>query len=221
MSARRLTGSDHRRTVEAIDEGEIAMFAQFIEGWIADSDALRQQYETWLEELAPTATGWLGSTAGITDDDRAFIAVRFTSAEAARANSERPAQGEWWKDTEDCFAGPVEFLDCDDVELFLDGGADDAGFVQVIRGRFHDVDQARTVMHGMDDELRAQRSDVLGGYVGTRPDGTFVQVVYFTSEDEAREGERDEGAPDEFAALLDGEPRYLDLPDPWLSSPNG
>ena len=43
------------------------------------------------------------------------------------------------------FDGPVEFHDCDDVTLMMDGGSDDAGFVQVIRGKVDDADtlQAR------------------------------------------------------------------------------
>ena len=33
------------------------------------------------------------------------------------------------------FDGPVEFHDCDDVTLMMDGGSDEAGFVQIIRGK--------------------------------------------------------------------------------------
>lgn len=195
------------------------MFVQFIEGRVADADALERQYDRWLEELAPGAAGWLGSTAGITDDGVGFIAARFESPEAARRNSERPEQGEWWEATEACFDGPVDFLDCDDVELMLGGGSDDAGFVQVIRGRMADMDRAREMMDEMEDDLPNQRPDVIGGYAGYRPDGTFAQVVYFTSEEEARQGEA--GASDEtdeFMQVMDEPPRFLDLRDPWLSS---
>lgn len=195
------------------------MFVQFIEGRVADRDALRRQYDRWHEELAPGAEGWLGSTAGVTDDGIGVIAARFESPQAAEANSGRPEQGEWWEETEDCFEGSVDFLDCEDVELMLGGGSDDAGFVQVIRGRMEDLDRAREMMNGMEDELPEQRPDVIGGYVGYRPDGTFAQVVYFTSEEEAREGEA--GTSDEtdgFMDLMDGPPRFLDLRDPWLTS---
>ncbi len=194
------------------------MFTQFIEGRVTDADRLRHQYQRWLTELAPQAAGWLGSTGGITPDGTGFIAVRFASTDDARANSNRPEQGEWWKDTEACFGGPVEFLDCDETQSFLGGGSDDAGFVQVIRGRVRDLTRARDVMADMDAQLRTERPDVIGGYIGTRPDGTYVQVVYFTSEEDARRGEASAGAPEEFQDMQADPPRFLDLSDPWLAS---
>jgi hypothetical protein len=50
-------------------------------------------------------------------------------------------------------------------------------------------------------------------------------VVYFTSEEEAREGERKEPPPqlqaqmEEMGKLSIGEPVYFDLKQPWLHSP--
>ena len=41
------------------------------------------------------------------------------------------------------FDGPVEFHDSDDVTLLFDGGSDDAGFVQVIRGKVDDAARLR------------------------------------------------------------------------------
>lgn len=195
------------------------MFVQFIEGRVADPERLKRQYDRWLEQHSPDVEGWIGSTAGVTDDGVGFLAVRFASPEAARANSDRPEQGEWWSETEACFEGPVDFLDCEQVELFLGGGSDDAGFVQVIRGQTTDVERSRRMMSEMERELPERRPDVIGGYVGTRGDGTFAQVVYFTSEEEARKGEAassdDAG---EMQELLKEPPRFLDLKDPWLAS---
>lgn len=198
------------------------MFAQFIEGRVADRESLKREYDRWHDELAPGATGWLGSTAGVTDDGVGFLAVRFESPQAARANSQRPEQGAWWEAAESCFEGAVDFLDCEQVEPFLAGGADDAGFVQVIRGRMADLDRAREMREGMEQDLPGQRPDVIGGYIGTRDDGTFVQVVYFTSEEEARAGEATDAAEtQEFWEQLTEPPRFLDLADPWLSSAPG
>lgn len=195
------------------------MFVQFIEGPVTDRDGLKQQLDRWLEELAPKAEGWLGSTAGVTDDGVGFIAARFESPEAAQANAQRSEQDAWWKETEAFFDGPVDFLDCEDVELMLGGGSDDAGFVQVIRSRVADLEEAREVMAEMEDELPEQRPDVIGGYLGTKPDGTFVNVVYFTSEEEARQGEADgSDETDPFWDLMAEEPRFLDIEDPWLHS---
>ena len=196
------------------------MFAQFIEGPVSDPDELERRFADWHEELAPTAEGWLGSTGGVTDDGIGFMAVRFESRDAAEANSQRSEQDAWWKETEACFDGEVDFLDCDEVELMLGGGSDDAGFVQVIRGRFTDLDRARAEMEDMDEEISQQRPDVIGGYAGVRPDGTFAQVVYFTSEEEARRGEAAAAEEtDDFFELLAEPPRFLDLKDPWLAGP--
>ena len=52
--------------------------------------------DLWVRDLAPDAAGWLGSTGGVTADGRAVAIVRFESAKAARANSDRPEQSDWW-----------------------------------------------------------------------------------------------------------------------------
>ncbi|MFA9444662.1 hypothetical protein [Egicoccus sp. AB-alg6-2] len=193
------------------------MFVQFIEGPIDDPKALRDRLDRWRDDLA-AGSGWAGTTAGVTDEGTAFVAARFESAEAARANSDRAEQSEWWAETERLFGGQVSFEDHEDVSTFRSGGSDDAGFVQVIRGKVNDVDTARELMVEMPDDIRP---DVIGGLVGLAPDGTYTTVVYFTSEAAAREGETDEG--DEFSeqmnALHDQPPRFLDLPDPWMWSP--
>jgi hypothetical protein len=50
-------------------------------------------------------------------------------------------------------------------------------------------------------------------------------TIYFTSEADAREGEQKEPPPElaatmeELTSLDAGEIRYLDLRDPWLTSP--
>jgi hypothetical protein len=50
-------------------------------------------------------------------------------------------------------------------------------------------------------------------------------VMWFTSEAEAREGERKEPPPelkaqmDEMGALSVGEPEFFDLKDPWMYGP--
>lgn len=195
------------------------MFVQFIEGSVTDAQALRDQLERWQEQCADGAIGWLGTTAGVTADGSAFLAARFESAEAARANSERSEQSAWWAETEKCFDGPVSFEDADEVAQLRAGGSDDAGFVQVIRGQVNDVATARELfLEDMPDDVRP---DVLGGLVSMMPDGSYTMVVYFTSEAEARAGESQE--PDgEFAQqmdeLHDEPPRFLDIPDPWFWS---
>src|SRR6266540_2840622 len=100
------------------------MFIQVIQGKIGDVDGLREAVERWGEEVGPTATGWLGTTGGATADGTAIAVVRFESEEAARRNSERPEQGQWWAEASKYFAGDVTFHDCAEVVTFGDGGSD-------------------------------------------------------------------------------------------------
>jgi hypothetical protein len=200
------------------------MFIQVIEGQVADAEGLRRQMERWMAELRPGATGWLGTTAGITADGRSISLARFESPAAARANSARPEQGAWWAETEKCFAGPVSFAESEDVETFLGGGSDDAGFVQIMKGRGVDraaVAEMDRVFEPISTEVRP---DVLGlTRVWLGPD-SYVEAVYFTSEAEARAGETKEMPADvqatmeKFADLMAGL-EYFDLPDPQLHSP--
>jgi hypothetical protein len=199
------------------------MFVQVITGKAADAAAVKAVGERWYSELAPTAVGWLGSTAGVTADGEAVITARFESAEAARSNSDRPEQGEWWAQAQSCFAGEPTFGDFDDVVLVRGGGSDDAGFVQVMLGRTSDTRRHRELAREFDSLGDDFRPDILGGIVGVHDDGTFAQVFYFTSEAEARAGEQAELPEDVRRAFdeemaLTTEIRYLDLTDPWFYS---
>jgi hypothetical protein len=209
-----MMGRDRRRR-------EVAMFVQVIEGRVADRDALRRQVDRWLREVRPGATGFLGSTGGVTDDGYAITFARFESAPAAKANSERPEQGEWWAETEKCFGGDVTFTDSEDVETLLGGGSDDAGFVQVMKGTATDRARLKAMDEQFVQHAASFRPDFIGGLrVWTGPD-RYVEAAYFTSEAAAREGEKKE-PPAELAAQM-GEfedlmsnVEFLDLRDPWF-----
>ena len=62
------------------------MFVQVIQGSVRDPAEVRAAMEQWMQDLAPGATGWLGSTAGVTEDGRLVAVARFDSEEAARQN---------------------------------------------------------------------------------------------------------------------------------------
>lgn len=198
------------------------MFIQVIQGKVADADGLRAAMDRWERDLQPGAIGWLGSTGGITDDGTFVATVRFESADAARRNSERPEQAAWWAEAERCFQGPVEFFDCSEVDLWMQGGSDDAGFVQVMEGHTSDADRMREMMQRLTDELHRLRPEIIGATVALHGDGAFVQTVYFTSEAEAREHETMPPPPEMAEAMsedmIDGV-TYLDLHQPWLASP--
>ena len=152
------------------------MFMQVIQGRVTDPEHHRRQQERWIDELKPGATGYLGSTWGLTPDDIGVTIARFESADAARANSQRADQGAWWADTEKAFED-VTFQDCDDVDLMMGGGSDEATFVQVIQGRVRDEASAREMLAGADDRIRDMRPDILGGLMAWHGDGRFTQVM--------------------------------------------
>lgn len=157
----------------ALRNGGDEVFIQIIQGICHDADALRRQIETWREEIAPTAEGWLGGT--------------------------------------------------DQATTFLDGGADDAGFVQVIQGRMTDPGRYTAFANRPMDRLRDARPEVIGGTMALDADGYFTQTVAFTSESAARRGESQEMPEDvrkayEEEMSLMKDVAHLDLRHPWFSS---
>jgi len=195
------------------------MFIQIIQGKCTRQDECREMGERWRRELGPGAEGWLGGTYGFTDDDQFMAIVRFDSRESAARNSQRPEQDAWWREMEPLFEGPVEFHDCDDVTLMLDGGSDDAGFVQVIRGK---VDDAATLKKMMTDteQLHEMRPDIIGGTLAIEEDGTFIETIAFTDEASARAGEQIEMPEDVRRAMESAmhDVSYADLHHPWFAS---
>ncbi len=68
------------------------MFVQVITGRTSKAAELRAAFDRWMTELSPGAKGWLGSTAGVTEDGRFVALARFESEAAAQRNSDRPEQ---------------------------------------------------------------------------------------------------------------------------------
>lgn len=199
------------------------MFIQVIQGMCTDGAALRGHMDRWREDLAPGADGWLGGTYGMTDDGQFVGVVRFESREAAARNSLRPEQGAWWEEASRCFDGEVTFHDCDDAIMMLDGGSDDAGFVQVIQGRLEDPARFREFMSQPMDALHEARPEIIGGTIAIDADGWFTETMSFRSEAEARKGEAAE-MPPEVAEQFDRgmeqvrDMRFLDLHHPWFAT---
>ena len=201
------------------------MFVQVIQGKVADAERMRRAVEDWAREIAPGADGWLGSTGGVTEDGRFIALVRFESAEAARRNSDRPEQDRWWAETSTLFDGEATFRDSSDVVVDVLGDPDRAGFVQVMQGRGTDPDRARELMSQDSDKWAEFRPEVIGSVSVGHDGGAYTMALYFTSEAEAREGERKEPPPElaaqmeEMGKLSIGEPEFFDLRQPWLHSP--
>ena len=199
------------------------MFVQVIQGKVSDERQLRRCMDRWAEELQPGATGYLGSTSGIREDGTFILLVRFESHEDAVRNSERPEQGAWWAETEQCFDGPVSFMDCPDPMEWLGGGSDDAGVVQIMEGHTTDSDRLRELLTQSGDRLHSVRPEIIGGMFASNGDGDYVEAVYFTNESEAREHEK-VTVPDDLRSLFEEEGRlmgeidYFDLHEPMLVS---
>jgi hypothetical protein len=197
------------------------MFVQIIEGRVADRDGLRSQMDLWMTDLRPGADGFLGCTAGVTDDGVAISFARFESAAAAQANSERPEQDAWWKETERCYDGGVTFTDSEDTDEFFGGGSNDAGFVQVMKSADVDRQQMRAMDEAFEQHAGEFRPDLIGGLRVWTSDTATVEIAYFTSEADARVGEKKE-PPAELAAVMGdfeammANVEFLDLKDPWL-----
>jgi hypothetical protein len=201
------------------------MFAQVIQGKTSNPQALNVAIQQWQNDLAPGATGWLGSTSGVTEDGRAIAVVRFESEEDARRNSNRPEQDQWWSETSKLFDGEATFRDSNDVIVDVQGDPDGAGFVQIMQGRSSDPERAQQLMDQDSDKWAGFRPDILGSVAVGHEDGGYTMVIYFTSEAEAREGERKESPPElqaqmaEMDKLSVGEVEFYDLKQPLMLSP--
>jgi len=199
------------------------VFVQVIQGRTSDREGLLRQLDRWQDEIRPGATGYLGTTAGVAEDGRVFVLARFESEDAARANSDRAEQGAWWNETAKYFEGEPAFQDFTDVDVTQGGGSNDAGFVQVMKGRVSDKERLRAMEAEFMPQMAEMRPDVIGSVRGWDGD-EFTEAIYFTSEAEARKGEAamadmpqeaQEGMA-EFMGLFEGDVAYLDLTAPWL-----
>jgi len=195
------------------------VFIQIIQGKCSRQDELRTMAQRWVDGIGSSADGWLGGTYGFTDDDMFIGVVRFESREAAMANSNRPEQGAWAEQMMALMDGPIEYHDCDDVTLMMGGGSDQAGFVQVIRGKVDDPERLKAML--ADTELlHEMRPDILGATLAIEPDGTFTETVAFTDEESARRGEQVQ-PPADVMADLDYAMRdatFYDLHHPWFQT---
>jgi hypothetical protein len=199
------------------------MFVQVIQARAKDKDAVKAELERWHAEIAPSAEGWLGSTGGVTPDGQFLGVARFESQEAAQAQSNSPEQDRWWKGFSQHLEGEASFFDSSGVTLGGQGGSDNAGFVQVMQGKVNDIEKAKEMDARMEQDMPQRRPDVIGNVTAYKEDGTFYSVLYFTSLEEARQGEKQmtENPPpemEEWGQLMEGEMKFFDLEEPWLSS---
>lgn len=195
------------------------MFIQTIQGSTKDKEGLRRQFDRWQQELKPGAKGYLGSTGGVAEDGTLFLAARFESEAIAQENSDRAEQTAWWNETSKYLDGEPTFHNYTDTEMPLGAPSDAAGFVQVMQGRVRDRERLVDLEKEFLATLSGLRPDLLGSVRGW--DGAnFTEIIYFTTEAEARKGEAamasdTAGQFSEFMELTE-DVTYIDLKDPWL-----
>ena len=163
------------------------MFIQIIQGRATNPPGIRRDLGRWQRQLAADADGWLGSTTGITEDGWSITVVHFASEAHARRNRDRPEQREWWRDASQHLARVVSH-DAPKVHIYRDGGSDQAGFVQVIQGHSDHLERMASLARDQDEVLAREAPHILGVTVAEHADrpGDFTQILYFTSEQEAR-----------------------------------
>jgi hypothetical protein len=202
------------------------MFVQVFQGQVSDPAQVRSHLDQWHREIGPGAIGWLGSTAGVTDDGTLVGVARFESEDAARQNSDRPEQGAWWDGMAALFTSEPVFHNSTAVTVNTYGDPAQAGFVQVMQGRTSDPARSRELMENDTTDWSTFRPDILGNVFLTHDEDGWTMVIYFTSEEAARAGEKKE-PPAELQEMMEqtnalnvGDPTFFDLKDPWLHAPD-
>jgi hypothetical protein len=201
------------------------VFVQVIQGQVSDTEAVHRAVDRWVADLARGSAGWLGATAGVTDDGRFIALARFESEEAALGSGDRPEHDAWWDEFAKLFSAEPSVRNSEFVVIDTPGRPEDAGFVQVIQGRGSDPARAQELMSQNSDTWAAFRPDVLGSVAAGHEGGAYTMALYFTSEAEAREGERKEPPPELRAQMAEmdklniGVPEFFDIRQPWLYSP--
>jgi hypothetical protein len=186
------------------------MFSQVVQGHTNDPAAVRRALKRW----APTA-GTTNITAGVAEDGRFIAVTTFESEESARA-----ANGDW----RGVLEGQLTVRNGTRTDVFTPGDLSRARFVQVVQGQVTELAEARRHKDSLQEELATHLPCLLGTLTVEHDGERFTRVLYFSTEEEARAGERDMPAAvrhrDEPALrLLVGPVEFLDLRDPWLLSP--
>jgi hypothetical protein len=194
------------------------MFSQVVQGRTNDPAAVRRAVRRWAQHRPSSAAGWPGSVAGVTQDGR-FIAVVGFESEDDAVTLPGPA-GVW----DAVLEGEVTLTDGTRTDVFTPGDPARAGFVQVVQGQVTDLAAARRHKDALQEQLRVHLPCVLGAVTIEHDTNRFTRALYFSTEEEAREGERNVPAEvrrlDEQAlTLLVGPLQFLDLQEPWFFSP--
>lgn len=199
------------------------MFVQIVQGRVREPEAAQRLLEGWEDEVGPATEGFLGSTAGVTDDGWLVHIARFRGQGDAGRHSAQPEQNAWWNELRALFSGEVSHHDCSDVALVGGGGDDAAARVEIVQKR---SEPGQRLLHGsigaLEAALERHRPDVLGALLACGEDGTITQVVYLSDDEGASPADAPPAAGEEAALLrhLGAEPgtddRTYELRSPVL-----
>jgi hypothetical protein len=200
-----------------------SVFVWVLQATVADPGEVGRLLARWTSEFGGTAPGYLGATGGVTDDGRFLLFVRWESEEAGDELILRPEHLAWYDEFQRSFDGAVEFVETGDVTTHLVGGSDAAGFVQAIKATGVDRERVEAADREFENIAPQLRPDLIGSIrVWTAPD-SFVEANYFTSEHDARAGER-QAPPAELVDVLEDfmgmmkDAEYFDFTEPFLHS---
>jgi hypothetical protein len=201
------------------------VFLQVMQGRALDPPGIRRELNRWQRQLATDADGWLGATAGVTEDGWSVVVMHFESEAQARRNRDRPEQRAWWREAAR-HLGEVVFHDAAKVRQVGNGRLELAGYVQVIQGHTDDLERMASLGGDQQEVLAREAPHLLGVTVAEHADrpGDFTQILYFTSEQEVRRFEQepladaDEPAQEERRGLMTSL-RCFELGDPQLLVP--
>ncbi len=200
------------------------MFIQVVKSKTKDAAGVKAASDKWQAEVKSGAIGFVGMTGGVADDGTFVVVARFESEEKAQANSDRPEQTAWFqKELSPLLEGAPTFYNCTSVTEFMGGGSDDAGFVQLMIYKPSDLNKAKELNKKFENMDMSGRPDIIGGTSAVSADGTVIDTNYFSSEAEARAGEKGE-MPAEMQEMMEeygevvGNVEYVDLKDPWFIS---
>jgi hypothetical protein len=153
------------------------------------------------------------------------VVIRFDSEDASARLGSQPEQDRWPADALGLFEAEPIVLNSSEVIADLHGNPDRARFVQFIQGRVNDPERARDLWSQYVDLRRKLRPDVLASLAISHGGGAYTLIIYYSSEAEAREGER-KPLPPEWRTLIAemlknniGKPAVLDAQELHIVSP--
>jgi hypothetical protein len=200
------------------------MFVLTVAARTSAPDSLRRHVLTWRADVGISATGWLGSTAGVSGDGTFIFMLRFESEEAWLITSGVPEYANWWQVCGHHLDTTPSFTPSTAVTGILAGGSDDAEAVRVVQGRAT-PSRLEASVRQLDTVPAAARAGVIGGLVAWHDDEQFTEALYFAAPAPGQLGLQAAASTplgrffqDHDAAIRGAS--VIDLVEPWLSSPS-